>query len=194
MRRAVLLALILTAGCLHRPSQPQAPQEAWAVYEDDFIRFQHPPNYFVGRATDTVQKVWMAGLPNEYTPGIPDIIGGIGVSGYYDGSVKRPLKDFFTPPVWESHRFTSSLKAVSPKNAECLMLTGEGGSIMGCVGGKQAADCVQAHLDMHCYDGAMNYFSVSSTLGSYPRASPPPKSVQENLAVVERILGSLEFK
>ena len=175
-----------------------APQATWNIYDDDFIRFQHPTDYFVARTTDTARKVWMTGLLNEATPGIPDIMGSLGITGYYDASEKRPLKDIYSQHDWGSTKFTTSIKPFSPRNAECLMVLTDAVPLGGCSDShgkpKDPPFCIESRLDMRCYDKSKNYFIAGATLGRYEKGYPAPKSVSDNLTIIEGILQSLEFK
>ena len=140
----------------------------------------------------------MAGLPDEHNPGIPQGIGSFGINGYYNGTEKRPLKDIYAKRNWGGHKLTTNIKSFSPKNAECLMALAEGSTIAGCVDSHGKAleppQCSDAYLDMQCYDKSQNYFTIGATLGRFEKGFPPPSSVADNLAIVERILKSLEFK
>jgi len=120
------------------------------------------------------------------------------MTGFYDSKEKRPIKDIYAKRDWGSTKFTTSIKTFYPKNAECLMVLTDSPPMGGCSDShgryKSSAFCIESGLDMRCYDKSKNYFIAGATLGRYEKGYPAPKSVSDNLTIIERILQSLEFK
>jgi hypothetical protein len=179
IRRKELLVFALSTACfisacakkeekkvVTKPASAAQPAASWVSYEDQFLIFNHPPEYRV----DAGEGLWMAWIGGSTLQGVLAvrmIEKGKNLDEYYGLSKKH------NPTTEHSKQVNQRL----PK-ADCIWFTYKDHRING--------------VEAHCYSRSGKYFESSS---SFTRANArDDEKDKEYLRNFQKFLKSVEIK
>lgn len=174
--------------------ESQLPSD-WKTYEDDWFRINHPPDSYIGGAKNGKQNPQFptfAAIPKSEDPG-----GGLGAFTIQfdvqtNGMLLRDAIQFkMSAHTKEQGTLLTPAREITVGNGRCMSAVA---SLPQDRCPKNQGSCYSASILTVCEDYAGRRYSANSILshGNDPKRLSP--QAQQEAAVYERILRSLEFK
>lgn len=203
---ALLCGALLAGGCPDKKGPEPGPDERppaekgrWKTYDDEFIRFSHPPEMTAQAlpAAENVQRGWAVHPGPDPVHGSIPLVGTITITEYLDAREKRPLERIVREGRWGAQRPIGTPKKLRLGDAGCLAFTREGRISADCgaapAPGRRDA-CIGSSLELLCYRSTGNHIRAGAQLGNYHDKGKPDEDTKKTAAVVERVFRSIRFK